>query len=182
MDVNSVDSGGTPPSPGRVLKAIPEILLFSTAILFIASYISPRQWSLIFYYCDCRYWPVWFSRVLWLLAATGFLALLIRNRKVRKTVYAVSAVCVTADILIHSVWVHALFKFAQGKMTVLFREGILPYVYMPVTELLTTGRVTLRLLVLIAVLLAALALLFACRVRIKRQKKHIDQSGGLDDA
>lgn len=182
MDGNSVDSGRAQVSPGMNHKIIPKILLFSTVILFIASYISPRQWGMIFYYCDCRYWPVWFSGVLWILAGASFLALLIRNRKVRKTVYAVSTVCVVTDILIHSVWVHAYFKFAQGKMTVLFREGILPYVYMPVTELLTTGRVTLRLLILIAVLLAALALLFACRVRIKRQKKHIDQSGGLDDA
>ena len=182
MDGNSVDSGRAQVSPGMNHKIIPKILLFSAVILFIASYITPRQWGLILYYCDCRYWPLWFSRVLWILAATSFLGLLIRNRKVRKTVYAVSTVCVVTDILIHSVWVHTFFKFAQGKMTVLFREGILPYVYMPVTELLTTGRVTLRLLILIAVLLAALALLFACRVRIKRQKKHIDQSGGLDDA
>ena len=164
------------------LKVIPKILLFSAVILFIVSYISPRQWSMIFYYCDCRYWPVWFSGVLWILAAASFLGLLIRSRKVRKTVYAVSTVCVTADILIHSVWVHAYFKFAQGKMTVLFREGILPYVYMPVTELLTTGRVTPRLLVLIAVLAAVFTLLLACRVRIKRQKNHIDQSGGPDNA
>ena len=171
MDGNSVDSGRAQVSPGMNHKIIPKILLFSAVILFIASYITPRQWGLILYYCDCRYWPLWFSRVLWILAATSFLGLLIRNRKVRKTVYAVSTVCVVTDILIHSVWVHTFFKFAQGKMTVLFREGILPYVYMPVTELLTTGRVTLRLLILIAVLLAALALIFACRVWIKRQRQ-----------
>ncbi len=176
MDENSVDSRRTELSPGMSLEVIPKILLFFAVILFlfIASNVSPRQWGMIFYYCNCRYWPLWFSGVLWILAGASFLAILIRNRKVRKTIHAVSAVCVTADILIHSVWIHAFFKFAQGKMTVLFREGILPYVYMQVTELLKTGRVTLRILILIAVLLAALALLFACRVWIKRQRQKIE--------
>lgn len=156
-------------SAGKRFKFFPEILLFGAALLCVAS-ISPREWSLIFYYCDCRYWPAWFSGVLWIFAAASVLVLLFRNRKTQKGILLVSVAAAASLVVVRSVWLHALFKMFRGAAIRFFREAIIPYVYMPITELLTTGRVTPRLLILAVVLSAVLVLLFILRVRIGRRK------------
>jgi hypothetical protein len=155
---------------GMNFDLIPKVILFVATFLPVVPFISSRQWGLLLYRCDCRYWPVWFPGVLWILAATSFLVLVFRNRQTQKRIYLVSASAVVLTSIICSVWLHTLFKLLQVAVTVFFQEGMIPYIDMPITEIFATGHVTRSLLVLVALLFATFTLLLICRVRIKKQK------------